>query len=74
MVFEVPEAVLDVLFLGHPGRDVLAIGVGRLDDASGPRLQVEVAAAVVAAHQLAGDRLAVEGGAEGDDVAAALVA
>ena len=74
VVLEVPQAVLDVLGFLHPGRDVLAIGIGRLDDAAGPGLQVAIAAAVVAAHDLAGDRLAVEGRAEGDDVATLRVA
>ena len=74
VVVEVPEAVLGVLLFAHSGRDRLAVRVGRLDDSTGPGLEIDVSAPVVSAHQLSRDRLAVEGRAESDDVAAALVA
>ena len=52
MVVEVPQAILGVLFFAHPGRNSVAVGVGRLDNAATPALEI---GAVVAAGNPAQD-------------------
>lgn len=68
MVIEVPQAIVGVLFLAHPGRETFAIGVGCLDNTTAPTFEIGAIATAEAAQYLRAQRHAMVGRAERDDV------